>query len=157
MMEQIVVILVFAICSAVCVSIFVESYLMEHRTIEEKHAVHAAGSGAEAYKALGGDAGGAALVIGGAKENTASSGRGSVVFYNSQWKPCGEDEASYILRITQLDDPDGLLMPAEVTVSKIDGENLFTLPVSANMLSSSQAQVNRALTHSSSGEGTGDE
>jgi type II secretory pathway pseudopilin PulG len=151
MMEQIVVILVFAICSAVCVSIFVESYLMEQRTLEEKHAILAASSAAETYKALGGDAGGTVLVLGGADGNPASSGRDYVVFYDSRWEACGEDAAEYLLRITRLDNPDELLWPAEITVVKTDGgETLFALPVTANAASS-------ALAHLSVWGGAGDE
>jgi hypothetical protein len=111
MMEQLVVILIFAICAAVCVSIFVESYLTEHRTLEMKNAILIAGSGAESYKASGG------------------SVTQEEIFYDDKWDPCDESRASYVLRIKRLDDPDLLLLPAEITVSRTDGEELFVLPV----------------------------
>jgi predicted small secreted protein len=110
-MEQLVVILVFAVCAAVCVSIFVESYLMEHRTLEEKNAILAAVSGAESYRA---------------------SGNGGTVFYNDQWEPCVEEEASYVLRTARFMHPDTILGTAEITVSRIDGEVLFILPAAAH-------------------------
>jgi hypothetical protein len=121
MMEQLVVILIFAVCSAVCVSIFVESYLTEHRSLEVKYAILAASSAAESYKATGGDARETVSILGGNHDDA--------VFFDNLWKPSPEDQAFYILRIKPLDDPYSLLILAEITVGTIDGEELFALSV----------------------------
>jgi acetylornithine deacetylase/succinyl-diaminopimelate desuccinylase-like protein len=120
MMEQLIVILVFAICSAVCVSIFVESYLTERGALEMKNAILAASSAAESYKASDGDARKTVMILGGFHDEA--------VFYDESWAPCAEDQAAYILRIARIDDPYSLLILAEITVSKITGEELFSLP-----------------------------
>ena len=130
MMEQLVVILVFAVCSVVCVSIFVESYLMEQRTLETKNAILTAGSGAESYKASGGRAGDAIAALGGIAGAVYSGD--PAVFYDDKWNPCAEDQAVYVLRIIRLYEGDSLLLPAEITVGRIDGDELFTLPVTVS-------------------------
>jgi hypothetical protein len=124
-MEQLVVILVFAVCAAVCVNIFVESYLMERHTQEVNNSVRAAVNGAEIYKAAGGDRQKAVQILGGIYDHAEY---GAVVFYDDRWNPCEEGQASYTLRIDRLHGTPAL---AEVTVAKTNGEILISLPVAA--------------------------
>jgi type II secretory pathway pseudopilin PulG len=128
LIEQLVVILIFAICSAVCISIFVESYMMGHRTLEVNNAIRAAGNGAESYKASGGDAQETARVLGGIN-NQADYDEDLLIYYNDQWNPCEKEQALYVLRIIRLNNPAPSLVLAEVTVSRMDGEELFNLRV----------------------------
>ena len=123
LMEQLVVILVFAICSAVCVTIFVESYQMERHSLDMNYALLAAGSGAECYKASGGDTRKAAERL---SDFSVFSGGAAAVYYDEDWNPCGEAGAFYVLRIT----PESSLR-AEITVGKADGEEFVTLTVAA--------------------------
>jgi Tfp pilus assembly protein PilE len=55
LMEQLIVILVFAICAAVCMRLFVTSYIMVDETSDLNSALLAVESAAETYKATGGD------------------------------------------------------------------------------------------------------
>jgi hypothetical protein len=85
----------------------------------------AAGSGAESFKAFNGDAVKAVSVLGGVENYTGEP----AVFFNDKWKPSDAEQAAYILRIIQVDDPESLLLLANVVVSRTDGEELFDLPV----------------------------
>ena len=123
LMEQLVVILVFAVCSAVCVTIFVESYQTERRALDKNYALLAAGSGAECYKASGGDARKAAERLSGF---AVFAGEAAAVYYDEDWNPCGEAGASFVLRFTP-----GAPLRAEITVGKADGEELVALTVAA--------------------------
>ncbi|MCL2604965.1 MAG: hypothetical protein FWD90_10845 [Defluviitaleaceae bacterium] len=111
LIEQLVVILIFAVCSAVCVSIFVESYLMSKRTLEVNYAIRVAGNAAESYKASGGVDG--------------------VIYYDSNWNVSDTDGAYFVLQITTLDNPAPSLTRAEIVVSRISGDELYRLTVAA--------------------------
>ncbi|MCL2499508.1 MAG: hypothetical protein FWE90_04130 [Defluviitaleaceae bacterium] len=115
LIEQLVVILIFSVCSAVCITIFVESYLISKRTLEINHAVRVAGNAAERYKAAGGN---------------IREGDG-VIYYDGNWDVSTVDEASFVLLITGLDNPAPALARAEITVSRIDGDELYRITVAA--------------------------
>ena len=57
LMEQLVVILVFALCAATCVRIFSGSYIMASESRDRKNALVIAESVAEVYKSVGGNLG----------------------------------------------------------------------------------------------------
>ena len=56
LIEQIIVIAVFAICAAICVRIIVSAYLMTADAVDTRNALTLAESAAESFKALDGDA-----------------------------------------------------------------------------------------------------
>jgi len=130
LMEQLVVIFIFAICSVVCISIYVESYLIGKSSLEVNNAIRVAGNAAESYISAGGDIYYVAQFLGGINDQTDYKGN-LVVYYNDQWESSGKEQASYILRITKTDNPAPSLIIAEVTVSRADGENLFDMTIAA--------------------------
>jgi hypothetical protein len=107
----------------------VESFLTEQRSQEMKYAILKAGSGAESFKALGGDARETAYFLSGIRDDTANDAA-AAVFYDENWNPCPEDQASFVMTIIRTADSSPLLILSEITVSRTtDGEELFALPV----------------------------
>jgi type II secretory pathway pseudopilin PulG len=130
LIEQLVVIFIFAICAVICISIFVESYLIGKSSLEVNNAIRVAGNGAESYISAGGDVNNAVRFLGGI--NSQAEYRGDlVVYYNEQWQPSEKEQASYVLRIIKTDNPAPSLIIAAVTVSRTDGEDLFTMTIAA--------------------------
>lgn len=137
LMEQLVVILIFAICAAACVKIFVESYLMERRALDVSNALLSAQSAAECFKASAGDAEKAAALLGGNSARDAKNNAVSV-FYDGAWDVENWSqsklplEPAFILRIIPKDGGHPSLAYADVTVSTYaDDEELVTLTVAA--------------------------
>lgn len=129
LMEQIVVILIFAICAAVCVKIFVDAYLTTNQAKDISNALLVAESGAECYKAVGGDATQLAEALGG---ETQANGA-IAVYYNNEWQVCGQAEAAYVLRLTALPLHTEPYAPvsADLAVEKSTGEELVAFTVTA--------------------------
>jgi type II secretory pathway pseudopilin PulG len=55
LIEQIIVIAVFAVCAAVCVKILTVSFLMTENAVDTRNALAVAESAAESFKAFNGD------------------------------------------------------------------------------------------------------
>lgn len=131
LMEQLIVILIFSFCAAVCVKIFVVSFIMTSDSNDMTNALRIAQSGAECYKAVAGDSEYAASILGGGivKDGVVS------VYYDSDWHVCEGSEAAYILKFTedkgQYTDsniPESLLFNI-ISVEKITGEEIAALTV----------------------------
>ena len=124
LMEQLIVILVFAVCAAVCVSIFADSYLMQVGSADMKNALSAAESGAECFKAYSGDLEKASLIL----EGSVTATGALEVFYDGQWKPCAEGDAEFYLLLTESESGGSpLLLFGDLTVLRISGEELTSL------------------------------
>lgn len=126
LMEQIVVIIIFAVCASACVKIFVESYLTTVQAQAISHALLVAESGAETYKAVAGDIAQLAETLGGERQANGEAD----VYYNSEWQVCSLEEAVYVLRIEPLNDAAPLCV--DLAVVKIaEAEQLITFTVAA--------------------------
>jgi len=113
-MEQIVVIVVFSLCAAVCVKIMAVSYLMTVNAVDTKNALLIAESAAESYKAF-------------AKDTSESI----PAYYDKNWNPCDESNASFILHLTERKLEPSILL-ADIAVNKITtNEKLVNLTVAA--------------------------
>jgi type II secretory pathway pseudopilin PulG len=128
LIEQLVVIFIFAICSAICISIFVESFLIGKSSLEVNNAIRVAGNGAESYISAGGDVDLAVHFLGGVNDQAAYNGN-LAVYYDEQWEPSQKEQAFYILNIIKTDNPAPSLIIADVTVSRVNGENLFDMTI----------------------------
>ena len=137
LMEQLVVILIFSFCAAVCVKIFVVSFITASESSDMRNALRIVRSGAECYKASDGDARQAAQILSGGeitiKDNSI------LVYYNKKWYVCNETEAAYILKFTEdngqyplesIFRPENLFLSI-ISVEKIDGGEIIALNVSA--------------------------
>ena len=121
LMEQLVMVLVFALAAALCVQVFVLSDRTSRRNEARDRAVLAAQNAAEEVKSVRGDFAQAAALYGGTW-NGQLWGRS----YDADWARDGDD---YHVLVTPADSGDALLGAAEVTVYTAEGDLLFTLSV----------------------------
>ena len=130
-MEQLIVIAVFAICAAACVRILVDSYFVATQTRDSSYAVKVAQSGAECYKAVSGDIGKTAEILGGGYENLDTGT--AIVHYDKDWLVCGEENASYRLRLVEKSGGEGSpeLSQGELSVEKATGEIIVAFSIAA--------------------------
>ena len=129
LMEQLIVILIFALCAAICVKIFVSSYIIASDSKDLNHALLIAESGAECYKAAAGDMESTARILGGSLQG---AGAALTVFYDDKWRVCGDNEAAYVLRMTDQTAADAFvsLLRSDLSVEKIAGpETLIAFSV----------------------------
>ena len=118
LIEQLIVIAVFALCAAACVRILADAYITANESRDLSNALLVAESGAESFKAAGGDIGLVARLLGGTI-GAAGSSNAVTVFYDKQWNACTEESAQYILSLT-CDDPQAQssLLEGELLVAK---------------------------------------
>ena len=128
LIEQLIVIAVFALCAAACARILTAAYFSARDARDLSNALHNAESCAETFKATGGEIGKAIDILGGVK-----GGAAGVVYYDSNWHICGKDNADYWLALEPvwLISQSDRLLTGEITVYRIDGDELVTLTVAA--------------------------
>jgi len=137
LIEQLIVIAVFAICAVACISILTASYFYANDGSAVSNAIVKAESGAEVFKVTGSDFGKAADILGG-KTTSESLGTAGVsvlsVYYDSSWQICDESNASYVLHLiieSAQGTQDFEVITGRVTVSRNTGEELISLKVAA--------------------------
>jgi len=138
LIEQLIVIAVFAICAAACISILTAAYFNANDSRCTSHAIHKAESAAEVFKVTGDDFSAMADILGG---TTAVSGLGAsgdsvmAVYYTSAWQICTEPDASYVLYLIiesaeTIQNTNGkTITNGRVNVDRITGEELVSLKV----------------------------
>jgi hypothetical protein len=104
LMEQLIAVAVFAVCAAVCVSIFVESYLTAEAAEDLNRAMVIAKNGAERLK--------------------AGESLEAPVFYDEDWQPCAQEAAAYMLLLEN-----GAGGTGGLAVERITGELIIGFPV----------------------------
>ena len=132
LIEQLIVVAVFAICASACIRIFTDAYFNANNSKDISSALLIAESGAESFKATSGDLGKVAQMLGGVTDNVNGSSA-AVVYYDKQWRPCGESAAIYKLCLVS-GGPDGrfaFLKSGELSVEKLTGEELIAFTVMA--------------------------
>jgi len=136
LIEQLIVVAVFAICAAACVRIITSAYYTARDSRDVNNAIHAAESGAECFKAVAGDIGKTADILGG-RVSDAGGEPAALVYYNAKWQVCAEADAdaSYMMRLTgaaaapKTGSP--LLVSGELSVIRLTGEELIAFPLAA--------------------------
>ena len=138
LMEQLIVITIFALCASVCVRIFVGSSLMANETRDNNHALVAAKNGAECYKVYRDPGKVAAVLTGHEHAIDASSAPYSVVYYDTGWRVCSSAEAAYVMRLENIAQDEAVLaenvaqpLLCELSVEKVTGEKFVGFTVSA--------------------------
>jgi len=135
LIEQLIVIAVFAICAAACISILTTAYFYTKDSAATNNAILKAESAAELFKATGGDYNHVADMLGGSSSRDSSFASMVTVYYDSLWNTCTSFEASYVLRMfvveTSNTAPDFTLIAGNVTVERVSGEELIFFPVAA--------------------------
>jgi hypothetical protein len=130
LIEQLIVVAVFAICSAACIRILTSAYLTARESKDVTNAISIAESGAESFKAAAGDIGKVAEILGGVTDK-ANGVNEAIVYYDKQWQDCGKDDAFYIFRLI-IERPETqpmLLITGEIVVEKLTGESLIAFKV----------------------------
>jgi len=133
LIEQLIVIAVFAICAAACISILTAAYFYADDSKAASNAIIVAGSGAEIFKATGGDFNAVADILGGVSAD-CESGVAAAVYYNRSWQACSEENASYVLwflKDAPYDSGVAEVISGRMVVEKITGEELVAFPVAA--------------------------
>ena len=138
LMEQLIVIAVFAVCAAVCVNIIVSSYLMTVEAVNTKNALIISESAAETFKATGGDIRRVAEILSGSVNNYNSytsyysyyDDNLFFVYYNINWQPCSREQASFVLHLARTDTEHQLVIFGDIAVHKKEaGDELMRLPI----------------------------
>lgn len=129
LMEQVVMILVFALAAAVCLKAFALSYEISRESEAKDRAAIAAQNAAELMKHHGGSAE-EALQAAAAELGGKISGKSCYINYDEGWNTA-DSQAAYLLEATTADTTDGL---AGVEIRVLDcgetgTESLFSLTV----------------------------
>jgi len=125
LIEQLIVIIVFALCAAVCAQIFTASFVTAHDARDLNYALVAAKNGAETYRVFG-NTKDAAAAIGGHAVDTDNA----IVWYDKDWRICAEPEAAYSMRLSAKQD----LYPisaCDLSIESIHGDEIFSLTVAS--------------------------
>jgi len=135
LIEQLIVIAVFAICAVACISILTAAYFNANDSRATNHAMQKAESCAEVFKITGDDFSVIANIMGG---TTTTVGLGTsgvavvAVYYDSAWQISNESNASFILNLiieSAIDVMGHSLIQGRVVVERITGEELVSLAV----------------------------
>jgi len=136
LIEQLIVIAVFAICAAACISILVAAYFYTTDSKTLSQATIKAESGAEAFKVTGSDFASAADILGG---STTTVGLGTsgvsviAVYYDNNWQVSNNNfNASYVMNLiieSAEGDADISLISGRVVVSSTAGDEIISLNV----------------------------
>jgi type II secretory pathway pseudopilin PulG len=138
LIEQLIVIAVFAICAAACISILTASFFYATDAQAAGNAILKAETAAELYKATGGDIIMIAEFLGGVVKSGGDGQSGAIhaaVYYNQAWQISNEASAIFVLRInstgTSYSAHGIMLESGGITVEKITGERFVDFPLAA--------------------------
>ncbi len=123
LMEQLAMVLVFALAAAVCLQVFVLADQISRTCQARDRAVVAAQSAAETLKGYHGDYERAARSFGGTLDEQQWR-----LNYDENWQQT-EGDAAYCMTVTPADSGQTLLGAADVAVCDQDGDVLFELSV----------------------------
>jgi len=135
LIEQLIVVAVFAICSAACARILTSAYFTAKESKDLSNAVLVAENAAESYKAVAGDIGKVVELLGGIS-TTAGDSATAVIYYDKHWQVCAIEEADYSLSVIS-EEPGPRspgLLSGEIRVEKLTGQELAALKVAARSL-----------------------
>ena len=124
LMEQLIMILVFALASALCLRLFVYSDQVSVSGAARDQAAAVVQNAAEALKLSGGSMESLAHMLGG--EADADSWR---MGYDSSWQETDEKRPAFIAEAKITEDDIPLMGSAEVFASTADGKTLFQVTV----------------------------
>ena len=123
-MEMMVVILFFALTSAICVHLFAQSYQTAKHSEDLTNGVLQAESAAELYKSTAGDLQQTAELLD-AKWEAAGS---LTVLYDAHWQIVQQDGA-YQLTMSAVQET--LIPTAEIVIRTLEGKEIYRLTVKA--------------------------
>lgn len=124
LMEQLIMLLVFALAAALCLQIFVFSDQVSRHCRDRGQAATALQNTAEAVKSCRGDISQYPHLLGGSGDDN-----GWTVAYDADWKPAGADQASYRIHIVPVPTDLSFLGNARISACTDSGEELFRISV----------------------------
>ena len=124
LMEQLAMLLVFALAAALCLQIFVFSGQVSRECETRDRAVAVAQNAAETLKAARGDLERAAQLYGGVFRD----GKWKMGF-DEAWQEVAPENANYCLVVARTENDTPLLGTADVTVQNRDTEDIFRISV----------------------------
>lgn len=125
LMEQLIMLLVFALAAALCLQVFVNAGRISRFCEMRSHGVTVAQNAAEALKANSGDLEQCARSRGGTWDDRIWQ-QG----YDDCWQLTSSENAEFLLQVTLAEEQVPLLGRAEIEVKKADGERLVGFSVS---------------------------
>ena len=130
LIEQLIVIAVFAICAAACARILTAAYFDARDASDLSNAILVAENGAEIYKAVGGDLGLTAQLMGGIT-GSIDGAQAVIIHFDKNWIACGEQGASYRLLLVSETGPNAGLLMGRLSVETSSGEEIIAFPIAA--------------------------
>jgi hypothetical protein len=120
LIEQLIVIAVFAVCAAVCVFIMTASYQMSANAVDTRYALLMAENTAEGHKAFGGDLDAVAALLGG----RVMPGGNFVMYFNKEWAVVPAADSVFSLQMVQTAGANGVLL-ADIQVTRLRDDNVL--------------------------------
>lgn len=125
LMEQVIMVLVFALVSAVCIQAFALARTTSLRMTERDHAMNVSQTLAETVKASVGDPEAVCKEIGGGID-----GEQLFFYYDSDWKEVSTSADASFRMVFEKEAGDGFCKYGRITVSDTDGEReIFSMRV----------------------------
>ena len=125
LMEQLIMLLVFALAAALCLRVFVNASRLSQYCGMRSHGITVAQNAAEALKNAGGDLEVCALRYGGTWDQNTW-----FLAFDSDWQPTDSADATFFMRTSLAEDGIPLLGTADILVEKATGEELVGFSVS---------------------------
>jgi len=140
LIEQLIAIVVFALCAAACITILAAAYFSAEETRNTKNALLVAENAAEAFKATGGDLEEVASILGGVAYNFHSADENVIaleLYYDDNWQASNFENAAYILVIWLYPESISNLAEGRLVVAKgtstlcVGFDEILSFPVAA--------------------------
>ena len=125
LMEQLIMLLVFALAAALCLRVFVNASRLSQYCRMRSHGITVAQNAAEALKDTGGDLETCAARYGGTLDRDTW-----ILTFDSDWQPTDSADATFFIRTSLAEDGIPLLGTADILVEKATGEELVGFSVS---------------------------
>jgi len=130
LIEQLIVIAVFAICATACARILTIAHFTARDSRALSNAIIVAENGAESFKAAAGDVGRVAELLGGTS-GTINGVPTTIVFFDDNWQVSGETDAHFLLRLVGSRPGTSPLKTGELSIEMLTGEEIFAFSVAA--------------------------
>ena len=130
LMEMIIVVLIFALCAAVCLHLFAASQKMTEESEQLNRAVTVTKTMAGYYKATDGSLYLMQELLEGPAQLLEHDAVELVVYYDDAWAPVEKPvDKGFCLRVKSLTAPNASLQEAEIGVSRMDETQIFQIVV----------------------------
>ena len=125
MMEQVIMLLVFALAAALCLQAFAAADSQSKAMAARDRAAMEAQTAAELLKHTGGDYAQAAELLGGYTNDGQL-----ILYFDQNWTKADAPEIAYVVTAAPADCSQPMLAQTTIIVTDADGAPLFSLPVS---------------------------